>query len=139
MDPLTSRAVLFVDDEQSYVDLMTQLLSENLDCPILAHTRPREALAALPHLNVALIVTDYSMPLMNGIDFLHQAHAICPQVVAIMITGHWIELEDKDLSHVPGLKATLFKPVSWRTLAENIIHHWPDANHPELKTDAASS
>jgi CheY-like chemotaxis protein len=138
MDPIAPKAVLFLDDEQSYVELMTQLLSDNLDCPIRAYTRPQEALADLPRLDVAVIVTDYSMPVMNGIDFLHRAHAVCPQAAAVMITGQRIELADKDLSHVPGLKATLFKPISWRTLAENIIKHWPDADQPVLKEDTAS-
>ena len=129
---------MFLDDEQSYVQLMTQLLSDNLDCPILGYTRPHEALADLPRLDVAMIVTDYSMPVMNGIDFLHRAHAVCPQLAAVMITGQRIELADQDLSHVPGLRATLFKPISWRTLAENIIKHWPDVNRPALKADTAS-
>jgi CheY-like chemotaxis protein len=138
MDPIAPKAVLFLDDEQSYVDLMTQLLTDNLDCPIRAYTRPQEALAALPRLDVALIVTDYSMPVMNGIDFLHRAHAVCPQAAAVMITGQRIELADKDLSHVPGLKATLFKPISWRTLAENIIKYWPGADQPVLKANTAA-
>ena len=129
---------MFLDDEQSYVQLMTQLLSDNLDCPILGYTRPHEALADLPRLDVAMIVPDYSMPVMNGIDFLHRAHAVCPQLAAVMITGQRIELADQDLSHVPGLRATLFKPISWRTLAENIIKHWPDVNRPALKADTAS-
>jgi CheY-like chemotaxis protein len=131
--PIVPKAVLFLDDEQSYVELMTQLLSDNLDCPILPYTRPHEALAALPRLDVAMIVTDYSMSPMNGIDFLYRAHAVRPQIAAMMITGHRIELEDKDLSHVPGLRATLFKPISWRMLAENIIKHWPDPNPPVLR------
>jgi CheY-like chemotaxis protein len=138
MDPIAPKAVLFLDDEQSYVDLMTQLLTDNLDCPIRAYPRPQEALAALPRLDVALIVTDYSMPVMNGIDFLHRAHAVCPQAAAVMITGQRIELADKDLSHVPGLKATLFKPISWRTLAENIIKYWPGADQPVLKANTAA-
>ena len=138
MDPIAPKAVLFLDDEQSYVELMTQLLSDNLDCPIRAYTRPHEALAALTRLDVAMIVTDYSMPLMNGIDFLYRAHAICPQIAAVMITGQRIELEGQDLSHVPGLKATLFKPISWRTLAENIIKYWPGADQPVLKANTAA-
>ncbi len=135
MNPIVSKAVLFLDDEQSYVDLMVQLLSENLNCRVLGYTRPPDALAALPQLDVAMIVTDYYMPLMDGIDFLHRAHAVCPKIAAIMITGHQIELAEEDLTRVPGLKATLFKPIGWRTLAENIVMHWPDLNPPVLKED----
>jgi DNA-binding NtrC family response regulator len=135
VNPIVFKAVLFLDDEQSYVDLMTQLLSENLNCRVLGYTRPHDALAALPQLDVAMIVTDYHMPLMNGIDFLYRAHAVWPEVAAIMITGHQIELADEDLTRVPGLKATLFKPIGWRTLAENIVMHWPDLNPPALNED----
>jgi DNA-binding NtrC family response regulator len=132
------KAVLFLDDEQSYVELMTHLLSENLSCPILGRTHPQEALAALREHDVGLIVTDYSMPSMNGIEFLKRAHETSPGVAAIMITGHQIELEDVDLSHIPALRATFFKPLGWRTMAAHIIEHWPDSNPPVLKADSAS-
>jgi len=104
-------------------------------------TRPEDALAVLPTLNPAVIVTDFSMPGMNGIEFLYRAHANGSSVGAIMITGHQIELGWQDLSHVPGLRATLYKPVGWRQLAELIIQHWPDEDRPVLKAspDGASA
>jgi two-component SAPR family response regulator len=132
------RAVLFLDDEKSYVDLMTQLLSDKLNCPIVGYTRPQDALADLPRLNVAMIVTDYSMPVMSGIDFLHRAHSVCPQINAVMITGHQIELAGTDFSQVPGLRETLFKPVTWRMLTQNIIKYWPDGNPPMMRVDTPS-
>lgn len=138
MNAAPPRAVLFLDDEKSYVELMTQLLSDNLNCPIVGYTRPLEALADLPRLNVAMIVTDYSMPVMSGIAFLHRAHAVCPRINAVMITGHQIELDGTDFSEVPGLRETLFKPVTWRTLARHIIKHWPDENPPMMRVDLPS-
>ena len=132
------RCILFLDDEKSYVELMTQLLSDNLGCPVLGYTRPADALSDLPGLNVAVIVTDYSMPGMNGIEFLQRAHALCPQAVALMITGHHIELDGVDLSHVPGLRDTLFKPTTWRILANQIVQHWPGGNPPQLRSSTVS-
>ncbi len=139
MKAAAPRTVLFLDDEKSYVELMTQLLSDNLDCPIVGYTQPGEALVDLPRLHAAMIVTDYSMPVMNGLEFLHRAHAQCPKVAAIMITGHQIELTGVDLSHVPGLRETLFKPVTWRTLADRIVRYWPDkGDPPKLRSDPGS-
>jgi DNA-binding NtrC family response regulator len=126
------RSIVFLDDEKSYVELMTQLLSENLGVPVLGYSRPAEALADLPNHNVAVIITDYSMPGMNGIEFLQRAHAICPQAAALMITGHQIELDGVDLSYVTGLREALFKPITWRTLATQVIRHWPGGNPPRL-------
>ena len=72
----TTRSVLFLDDEQSYVDLMGYLLAEHLACPILTHTKPKDALAALPGSNVAVIVTDYYMPVMNGLEFIRDRKSV---------------------------------------------------------------
>ena len=69
------RPVLFLDDERAYIEMMTELLSEHLSCPIVPFTRPEDALAALPGLNPGMIVTDFSMQGMNGIDFLYRAQA----------------------------------------------------------------
>ncbi len=126
------RSIVFLDDEKSYVELMTQLLSENLGVPVLGFSRPADALADLPNHNVAVIITDYSMPGMNGIDFLQRAHAICPDAVAILITGQRIELDGVDLSYVVGLREALFKPITWRALATQVIQHWPGGNPPRL-------
>ena len=119
--------------------MMTELLSEHVRCRIVYFTRPRDALAALPGLNPGLIVTDFSMPAMNGIEFLNRARTIGSTAGAIMITGHQIELSWQDLSHVPGLRATLFKPVSWRQLAEQVIQFWPDDNPPALNLGVAAA
>jgi DNA-binding NtrC family response regulator len=130
----SSRPLLFLDDERSYVGLMTELLTDNLTCRVLPYTRPEDALAALPGLDVGMIVTDYCMPFMNGIEYIFRAREIRP-VAAIMITGHQIELSGRDLSIVPGLRKVLFKPVGWRNLADTIIRHWPDARPPALRDE----
>jgi two-component SAPR family response regulator len=75
---------------------------------------------------------------MNGLDFLRRAHALRPQIAALMITGHQTELAGTDFSKVPGLRETIYKPVTWRTLAEHIIKHWPDGNPPMLMEDIAN-
>ncbi len=106
-----------------------------MPCPIVPFLRPQEALAALPQLDPGITVTNFSITEMNGIDLLHQAHAVHPALNASMITGHQIELGWQDLSDLPGLRAILFKPVSWRELANQIIQYWPDGNPPEFRSE----
>jgi DNA-binding NtrC family response regulator len=129
-------AVLFVDDEESYVSLMIQLLGNNLHCPILTYTKPREALVALSRLDIGMIVTDYSMPAMNGLDFIRQAAAIAPLVPVIMVSGHTVEISADERDAYPNLKATLAKPFRWRALAEEIIRHWVAPHPPILREEA---
>ncbi|HEY0943737.1 MAG TPA: response regulator [Opitutaceae bacterium] len=132
------KSVVVVDDEQSYTDLLAQLLGENLTCPVHTFTRPLAALEALPLLDVGMIVTDYYMPQLNGIEFLHRARKLCPDVPFVMITGHMMELEADDYHEEVALKAVLAKPFSWRKLADEIIRHWPDPQPPVPRLGAAS-
>ncbi len=126
----SEKALVIVDDEKSYADLLARLLADSLRCPIRAFTRPLEALDAMPTLDAGLIVSDYYMPGINGLEFVRRLQTVAPTVPVIMITGHMMELADTDYSDLPALKTILAKPFSWRLLAEEIIRHWPE---PELK------
>jgi two-component SAPR family response regulator len=130
------KAIVMVDDEKSYVDLLAVMLTENLGCPVFAFTRPREALAALPTINVGVVVTDYHMPQMNGFEFVRQASPLVPNVPFILITGHSLHLVDHDLPVGSPLRAILPKPFGWRRLAEEIARHAPEFNAALRKSAA---
>jgi DNA-binding NtrC family response regulator len=120
------KAVVIVDDEKSYVDLLANMLAENLGCPVFAFTRPREALAAIPALNVGVVITDYHMPQMNGFEFIRHASLTLPGVPFILISGHSLHLDGHELSSTTPLRAILPKPFGWSRLAEEIARHAPE-------------
>jgi DNA-binding NtrC family response regulator len=138
VNPVCGKTLVIVDDEKSYVDLLAQLLTENLSCPIAAFTRPVEALAALPELAVGMVVTDYYMPQLNGVEFIIRARQIWPTVPFIIITGHGVHFSPDDYTHVPELRTVLHKPFKWRVLAEEIVRYWGDSDSPFLKADATA-
>ena len=127
MSSPSTKTLVIVDDEKSYTDLLGELLAEPLSCPIQTFNRPLAALEAMPNLNVGLIVTDYCMPQINGIEFIRRSQLIAPGAAVIVITGHRMELEQNDYSDITSLRAILAKPLSWRVLADEIIKHWPAA------------
>ena len=130
MSSPSAKTLVIVDDEKSYTDLLGELLAESLCCPIQTFNRPLAALEAMPKLNVGLIVTDYCMPQINGIEFIRRSQLIAPEASVIVITGHRMELEQTDYSDITSLRAILAKPLSWRVLADEIIKHWPAAQRP---------
>ena len=139
MNPANAKAIVLVDDEKSYNDLIRQMLVENLDCPVHGFTRPLEALKALPTLNPGVIVTDYFMPEMNGIEFVQRASAIAPKAVFVMISGNNLSGEKDRMDKLAALKAFLAKPFGWRKLADEILRVWPsDSPAPASRTDATS-
>lgn len=133
----TRKGVLLVDDETAYLDLLEQLLSEHIACPVISYTRPLDALRALPDLNLGLIVTDYYMPGMNGYDFIVAAGKIAPQIPVVMITAHQVHFTESERAGIPALKAIVQKPFRWTFLSEQILKYWPDALPPKIVNSGA--
>lgn len=130
---------MLVDDEKSYSDLLTQMLAENLDCPIHAFSRPFDALKALVALDPAVVVTDYYMPQLNGLDFIREATPLVPHAAFVMITGHNLSLHEDEMARLHALKGFLSKPFGWRKLADEILRVWPgDLVAPSHRADATS-
>lgn len=139
MNPPPPKAIVLVDDERSYTDLMSQMLADNLDCTVHAFTRPLEALKALPQLSPGVVVTDYFMPQLDGLEFIRQAAPLVPNTAFVLITGHNLTAEQEALEQLKPLKGFLAKPFGWRKLADEIIRVWPDHSpSPMHKADATS-
>lgn len=77
--------VVVVDDDPSILTLLTATLKAGLGAQVTSFTSAEAALEAWPRLAaVALVLTDYSMPGLNGLDFaqrLRSAHQTLPIVV----------------------------------------------------------
>ena len=139
MNSSPPRAIVIVDDEKSYTDLLTQMLAENFDCPVHAFSRPLEALKALAQLNPGVVVTDYYMPQLNGLEFIRQAAPLVPDSAFVMITGHNLSAEEDTMARLPALKGFLAKPFGWRKLADEILRVWPSHIAPPATRSGAPS
>lgn len=120
------QCILLVDDEPAYLDLLEQFLGLHFDCPIHSFNHAEAALEALPCLNVGLVVTDYQMPKIDGLQLLDAVAARQPDVPAVMITAHEIELTPEISLRYPALKTIVRKPFQWSPLAEEIGRYWGD-------------
>jgi response regulator RpfG family c-di-GMP phosphodiesterase len=80
--------VLLVDDEPRVLSALSRDLFElDLETILTAPSADMamEQLQANP--DTAVIVSDYRMPGMNGVDFLTRCQQICPDASRIMLTG----------------------------------------------------
>jgi DNA-binding NtrC family response regulator len=82
------KTILLVDDEPHLVEIMEETL-----ITFGYHVIPRpDAQSALDLIregtDIDLVITDYRLPGMNGIEFLERCRKILPSVPIIMITGY---------------------------------------------------
>ena len=80
--------ILCVDDEKNVLKALRRLFyEENYD--IFLAESGKEGLAILEeHGNVDLIISDYRMPEMNGVDFLREVYKRCPDTIRIVLSGY---------------------------------------------------
>jgi len=80
--------VLLVDDEPALLFTLSQLLKSRGLEPVLAHSA-KEALAKLD--GVDGVVTDYSMPDMDGVQLVQAVHERDESLPVVMLTAHGSE------------------------------------------------
>ena len=119
------KGIAIVDDEKSYTDLLAVTLGECFLNPIHPFTSPKKFLEALPKLDLGIVVTDYNMPDIDGLELIALVRQQRPGLPFLLITGHVGELETKDLSLLPELRGILPKPFGWRKLATEILRVGP--------------
>jgi two-component system response regulator HydG len=79
--------VLVVDDEPAVVtSLQKVLVREGLT--VLTANNGRQALEIVRDEAVAVVITDFQMPEMSGLDLLRSLKAITPETEVILITAH---------------------------------------------------
>lgn len=83
-----AQTILLVDDEEDIRESLTALFETCLEnVRVDAVDSAKAALDILAREPIALIVTDYKMPGMNGLEFLAQASKVAPQVPRILVTA----------------------------------------------------
>jgi len=79
--------LLYVDDEPDLLDLCKLFLEREREFSVLTVTSAREALEILEKGAVDAIISDYQMPVMDGIEFLKEVRTKFKDIPFILFTG----------------------------------------------------
>lgn len=82
-----SQKILLVDDQTEIIDLLRKQLEGEYDC-VFALSAEDGLTRLLTDGPFAVVVADYSMPTMNGVELLREIRMRSPETVAIMLTAH---------------------------------------------------
>lgn len=80
--------VVIVDDEEMVITSIRAFLQLETDFDIRGYTDPREAADYAAGNTVDVVVSDYLMPGMNGIQLLGRIKETQPEASRVLLTGH---------------------------------------------------
>jgi DNA-binding NtrC family response regulator len=80
------RQCLIVDDNEPFAENIADIVADEGMCPAVA-VSPASALALLRQRRFDVLVTDLSMPQMNGAALLHEARRLDPGLPAIAVSA----------------------------------------------------
>ena len=112
--------VFAVDDEPMLLELVTMVL-EPLGCRVETFRNPAAAVRAfaLAQPRPELIITDFAMHAMNGLDLIRDCRRIQPQQKVLMVSGTVDETIYYDSPYKPN--QFLAKPYPAAQLAEMVL------------------
>ena len=113
-------SILFVDDELAISDMCNSMLSD-LGFQVKTFCSSVEALELFQEQSdlFDLVITDLSMPTMNGVELARRIKHIRPNVPIILCTGYVTSVTERMVSAL-GIDALMYKPVLMAEMAETI-------------------
>ncbi len=80
--------IAFVDDELNVLNAITRMLRKS-GWELLVFTSPEEAIKELKSIkNLNIVVSDYRMPGMDGVNLLNSIKIFHPKALRIILSGH---------------------------------------------------
>ncbi|SDZ79886.1 PAS domain S-box-containing protein [Desulfuromusa kysingii] len=119
-NPSGTETILVVDDEESISSLIKNML-ERYGYQVTSTSSSSEALmifARDPGL-FDLVITDYTMPQMNGIDLATELFKICPDLPILLCTG-FSDINSTEKALEIGIKSCINKPMQADQLALSV-------------------
>lgn len=81
--------ILVVDDEARVVNAVRRIFAVSSFIKVEISTSPQEALRIVEKTpDLRLVISDYLMPGMDGIEFFSRVNQVNPEIVRIILTGH---------------------------------------------------
>jgi len=79
--------VLILDDEKDVLNAFKKLFVD-FPCDIAVTSDFEEAMAIIEKENIKVVVSDYQMPKISGIEFLSKVRDVNSDIVRMLLTGH---------------------------------------------------
>jgi two-component system, chemotaxis family, chemotaxis protein CheY len=118
---LRNLKVLVVEDEESMRTLLSRMLARMNVTTVMEAASGPQGLERVEGHEIDLVICDWNMPEMSGMEFFDRVHSLKPDLPFLMVTGR------SDASSIvaakkAGISAYIVKPISQRELKAKIQH-----------------
>jgi len=119
-DKLRSMKILLIDDDEWIRDALS-IFFEAEGCHLLALETAEEGLTALKDKNYDLLIVDYKLPGLDGLEFLRRTHNAQSNAIKVLITAY---RSDEVISEAKKLKVHGFieKPFTSDSFMASLAH-----------------
>lgn len=120
VDTSGTESIMFVDDEPSLVNVFRQGMMR-MGYKVEGFTDPRKAYEHFSkyHSRIDVVVTDTTMPYMNGVDLAQKLLGIKPEIPVIICTGFTTLISVED-ARQKGISDFVMKPFKMKDIAGRI-------------------
>ena len=119
--------ILVVDDDRLNRELLSKVLRQE-GYQVLEACDGDIALKILQALPCDLVITDFVMPMLKGIEFVEQLRSLQPQIPIIFMTGYLAAISDKKIGdEVAEILAKPFEPRVLRSSVHRLLDATPHA------------
>jgi len=117
-EDLKDMKMMLIDDDEWIRDSL-RIFFETEGCDLSAFDTAEEALEELKTQPYDLIIVDYKLPAMNGLQFLARAGEACPGAINILMAGPLTDSLMAEAKKLP-IKGVVEKPFTCETLLASL-------------------
>ena len=81
-------SILLVDDEEMVLSSLRGVFTLQTDYDVHEAATPKEALRRVERARVDVVISDFLMPEMNGIELLKEIKRLQPEAIRLLLTGY---------------------------------------------------
>ena len=119
MTDIKGQKILLVDDDKDMCESLADVLTLDSEYEVKYSISPLEALEMVKNDDFSLVIVDYKMPEMNGVELLKRIKTARPEIIVFMLTA-FISNELIEQAKKEGANRVLSKFIWPEEILKNI-------------------
>ena len=119
-EKLRNMSVLLIDDDEWIRDSLN-LFFTGEGCHLLGLATAEEAIEAIKQIKYDIVISDYKLPGMNGLEFFRQTEKSIPNTMKILITAYGSDEMQSDALRC-GIDDFIQKPLTTQALERSLTN-----------------